>query len=316
MRSSSANLAMSCCRILSSSARAFVAFSSFSLIWNVYAFFMSSLSSSLLRTWISSRLRASASSSSKCKSFRSCSSSPFSLLLASITPSMAFRIFCFSCSALSFSSANLFSCSRFSRAKASILSFSSSSAISMASCLAFCSVMNLLRISLVSFCLCIRAWCSSASSCAIFSTSSWTWSFSLRYSAMASSLCASFMAICCWLMCFTRSRCLVFSMPSLCSNSMCSSRSSSMCSAMRCSCSLCCSAFTECWTSCCARSLFTLAMCSLSLRARSSSLPSQMRRLSMSWRSCSAFLRASSSARLSSNWAIWVRRALSCSPFT
>mmetsp|Transcript_80053 Transcript_80053/g.235475 ORF Transcript_80053/g.235475 Transcript_80053/m.235475 type:complete len:255 (+) Transcript_80053:366-1130(+) len=171
-RSSSANFARSCSRIFSSSACSDAALSSFIFIWKTYAFFMSSLSSSFFRTWISSRRRASASSSSKCKSLRSCSSSCASLFFASIFPIIAFRTFCFSSSCLSFSSCSLLSCSSLSRAKAWIRSFSSNSALSMASCLDFCSTMNLPKISRVSLCLCIRAACSSASSCAIFSTSS------------------------------------------------------------------------------------------------------------------------------------------------
>eukprot|EP00428_Durinskia_dybowskii_P069197 CAMPEP_0170411360 /NCGR_PEP_ID=MMETSP0117_2-20130122/30384_1 /TAXON_ID=400756 /ORGANISM="Durinskia baltica, Strain CSIRO CS-38" /LENGTH=53 /DNA_ID=CAMNT_0010668959 /DNA_START=31 /DNA_END=188 /DNA_ORIENTATION=- len=53
---------------------------------------------------------------------------------------------------------------------------------------------------------------------------------------------------------------------------------------------MCCSTKRSRWSrtpissNCFARSLFTLAMCNLSFNARSSSLPSQMRRFSVSSR--------------------------------
>mmetsp|Transcript_2675 Transcript_2675/g.4680 ORF Transcript_2675/g.4680 Transcript_2675/m.4680 type:complete len:201 (-) Transcript_2675:489-1091(-) len=194
-----------------------------------YAFFISSRSSNFLRILISSRRRASAWSSSKCNSLRRISSSSASLFLASILPSMALRTRVFSFSFSWRSRSMRSSRSRLSRANCSMRSFSARSSASIFSWLAFCSSMNFCNIWRDSTCFSERAFASLASSSAILATSSSTCFRSLMYSFKASSRDASFMAICCWLMTFTRWRCLRFSMFNLFSNSCCSKRSFSIC---------------------------------------------------------------------------------------
>ena len=49
---------------------------------------------------------------------------------------------------------------------------------------------------------------------------SWQWCNSIKtVLQMQARQCSSFIAICCWLMTFTRSRCFLFSISNLCSNS-------------------------------------------------------------------------------------------------
>mmetsp|Transcript_70271 Transcript_70271/g.203736 ORF Transcript_70271/g.203736 Transcript_70271/m.203736 type:complete len:269 (+) Transcript_70271:227-1033(+) len=184
--SSSANFAMSCAFIWSSSSRNFLARSSFICICARYAFFISSLSSSCFRICISSRLRLSASSSSLWSSFLKYSSSSAALLLASIFSAIWAKILRFSFSRSSFSCARRSSCARLSAAYFSMRANSSRSSRSIASCLAFCSIMKLRNATFVSCCFSQRACCSCWSSRAILSTSSWTCDFSFRYSCSAS----------------------------------------------------------------------------------------------------------------------------------